>query len=226
MYSRLGGKIPQQRRWRCSWPRSWSDSKDPPILPYGLDSATSLVDKRRMFNKIELDGTGGRVLRTQLGVHRPPTYGLRCKHHINLALRMRGLQSVRIAIPCASFGRADLPAPGPKIPRRPPSLTSSGSRSTPVPTGLTIFAARSWKLEPMSGSDRRIGPLTENSSLPAPEFEEVGTRFRVTLRSTTPRQMALDDVDRKALGFLSDGEGHPTSEIARHVGRSTWGRRP
>jgi predicted HTH transcriptional regulator len=67
---------------------------------------------------------------------------------------------------------------------------------------------------------QRMTTACRESGLPDPEFEEIGSRFSVTLRSTASRQEPIDELGRAVLDLLSDGEGHSTSEIAKHIGRS------
>jgi DNA-binding transcriptional ArsR family regulator len=58
------------------------------------------------------------------------------------------------------------------------------------------------------------------AGLPAPRFEEIGTHFRVTIFATKVRPALADEMDRKVLQLLGDGESRPTSAIARHIGLS------
>jgi len=59
------------------------------------------------------------------------------------------------------------------------------------------------------------------AGLPAPEFAELGLRFRVTLRTQRIAEPALDRVEDRILTFIREGDGRSTAEIASHVGLST-----
>lgn len=69
-----------------------------------------------------------------------------------------------------------------------------------------------------SGVQRMISACREEGCAP-PAFEEIGGRFRVTLRakSTEP---PLDDLDGKLLQALQEGTGLSTGELAAHIGRT------
>lgn len=71
-----------------------------------------------------------------------------------------------------------------------------------------------------SGVQRMIKACLE-VGLPPPVFEEVGTRFRVTLRSEQIGPPTLDDTDNEILRQLADSEGLSTKEVAAAVGLST-----
>lgn len=68
-----------------------------------------------------------------------------------------------------------------------------------------------------SGIQRIIAACRE-SGLGPPRFEEIGTRFRVTIHTTRITRPVLDDTDQTILDALSDGEGRLTSEIADVIG--------
>lgn len=68
-----------------------------------------------------------------------------------------------------------------------------------------------------SGIQRIIATCRE-SGLGPPRFEEIGTRFRVTIHTTRITRPVLDDTDQIILDALSDGEGRLTSEIAGVIG--------
>jgi predicted HTH transcriptional regulator len=68
-----------------------------------------------------------------------------------------------------------------------------------------------------SGVQRMIAACRE-AGLADPRFEEIATRFRVTIRSEPVRQPALDDTDQAIVDVLSDGTGRLTSEIAEVIG--------
>lgn len=71
-----------------------------------------------------------------------------------------------------------------------------------------------------SGVQRIIAACRE-SGLGPPRFEEIGTRFRVTIHTKRITRPVLDDTDQTILDALSDGEGRLTSEIAGVIGLTT-----
>jgi len=68
-----------------------------------------------------------------------------------------------------------------------------------------------------SGIQRMIAAC-KDGGLPDPLFEEIGTRFRVTISTMGVRPAVLDDTEQGILAVLEDGEGHLTSEIAKSIG--------
>ena len=68
-----------------------------------------------------------------------------------------------------------------------------------------------------SGIQRMMTACRE-AGLPAPKFEEIATRFRVTLYSNRIGQPVVDDIDQQLLDALSDGSGKLTSELASVIG--------
>src|SRR3990167_9988404 len=56
------------------------------------------------------------------------------------------------------------------------------------------------------------------AGLPAPVFEEIANRFRVTIATTRIGSPVLDDTDQAILASLTGGKGHSTSEIAKEIG--------
>jgi ATP-dependent DNA helicase RecG len=54
--------------------------------------------------------------------------------------------------------------------------------------------------------------------LPPPVFEEIATRFRVTLSTERIGPAALDETDQVILDALAGGKGLLTSEIAKTIG--------
>lgn len=71
-----------------------------------------------------------------------------------------------------------------------------------------------------SGVQRMIAACAE-AGLPPPSFEEIGTRFRVTIRSEAVGPPVLDATDSALLRELADSEGLSTKELAAVVGLST-----
>ena len=68
-----------------------------------------------------------------------------------------------------------------------------------------------------SGIQRMIAACRE-AGLADPRFEEIATRFRVTIFTTRATRPALDDTDQAIVDALSDGTGRLTSEIAAVIG--------
>lgn len=71
-----------------------------------------------------------------------------------------------------------------------------------------------------SGVQRMIAACLE-AGLPPPYFEELGTRFRVTIYSEPVGPAVLDRTDRAILEELAEGRGLSTKELAVAVGLST-----
>ncbi len=71
-----------------------------------------------------------------------------------------------------------------------------------------------------SGAQRMIAACRE-AGLPAPVWEEIGFRLRVTLRSERVRPERIDPRDRRILDLLEGDEGLATREIAAEIGLST-----
>ena len=71
-----------------------------------------------------------------------------------------------------------------------------------------------------SGAQRMIAACRDNG-LPAPVWEEIGVRLRVTLRTEQVRPAKIDTTDRTILDLLQGGEGRGTREIAEGIGLST-----
>lgn len=58
------------------------------------------------------------------------------------------------------------------------------------------------------------------AGLPAPVFEEIATRFRVTIRTTRVGPMVVEEKDQAILDALGGAKGLATSEIAAAIGLS------
>ena len=71
-----------------------------------------------------------------------------------------------------------------------------------------------------SGVQRMIAACREDG-LPAPTWEEIGIRLRVTLRTEQVRSPSMDPKDRTILDLLEGGEGRGTRKIADAIGLST-----
>jgi predicted HTH transcriptional regulator len=64
---------------------------------------------------------------------------------------------------------------------------------------------------------QRMTSACRDAGLAPPVLEEIGTRFRVTLRLGRVGRPALDETEEAILRLLRDGRGHLTSEIARAI---------
>ena len=71
-----------------------------------------------------------------------------------------------------------------------------------------------------SGAQRMIAECRDNG-LPAPVWEEIGVRLRLTLRTEQVRSQRIDPKDRTILDVLQDGKGRGTREIAEQIGLSS-----
>jgi predicted HTH transcriptional regulator len=75
-------------------------------------------------------------------------------------------------------------------------------------------------IEQWGSGIQRMTRVCRAAGLAEPELEEIGLRFRVTLRTAPVAAPILDRLDRAIVALLADGAGHATAEIARHIGRS------
>jgi len=75
-------------------------------------------------------------------------------------------------------------------------------------------------IEQWGSGIQRMAAACREAGLAEPELEEVGLRFRVTLRTAPVAAPILDTLDQAVVALLADGAGHATSEIARHIDRS------
>jgi hypothetical protein len=70
-------------------------------------------------------------------------------------------------------------------------------------------------IEQWGSGIQRMMAACHDVGLAPPTFEEIGTRFRVTLWLERVGAPAIDDTERAILDVLRDGTGHMTSEIAK-----------
>ena len=70
-----------------------------------------------------------------------------------------------------------------------------------------------------SGIPRMLAACRESGSSP-PEWEEIGVRLRVTLRTDRTGEVDVDPTDRAILGLLEHGHQRSTREIAGAIGLS------
>jgi predicted HTH transcriptional regulator len=76
-------------------------------------------------------------------------------------------------------------------------------------------------IEQWGSGIQRMTAACREAGLAAPVFEELATRFRVTIATAQVDRPRLDDNDQAILDCLVDGEGHSTSEIAGVIGLTT-----
>ncbi|MGF1665787.1 MAG: ATP-binding protein [Acidimicrobiia bacterium] len=76
-------------------------------------------------------------------------------------------------------------------------------------------------IEQWGSGVQRMAAACRDAGLPPPVFEEMATRFRVTLFTEPVNEVVLDGVDRAILGALAGSEGRSTSDLAAVIGRST-----
>jgi len=73
-------------------------------------------------------------------------------------------------------------------------------------------------IEQWGSGVQRMTTACRDAGLPAPVFEEIGTRFRVTVSTERSGPPALDETDQGILDALAGGAGRLTSEIAKAIG--------
>jgi ATP-dependent DNA helicase RecG len=75
-------------------------------------------------------------------------------------------------------------------------------------------------IEQWGSGTQRMMSACRDAGLPAPLLEEVSTRFRVTIFTTSNAEPALDAVDQAIMDSLAGGVGRSTQEIASVINRS------
>ncbi|HXH06168.1 MAG TPA: helix-turn-helix domain-containing protein [Vicinamibacterales bacterium] len=73
-------------------------------------------------------------------------------------------------------------------------------------------------IEQWGSGVQRMTRACREAGLAPPAFEEIGTRFRVTLFTGRVGPSALDETDQAIVDALAESEGLPTSEIAKTIG--------
>ncbi len=76
-------------------------------------------------------------------------------------------------------------------------------------------------IEQWGSGIQRMTAACREAGLADPRFEEIATRFRVTISTAAVNSPALDDTDQAIVDTMSDGEGKLTSEIAAAIGLTT-----
>ncbi len=72
-------------------------------------------------------------------------------------------------------------------------------------------------IEQWGSGIQRMSAACREAGLATPELEELGNRFRVTLRTARGPKPAADPIDREILDALRDGQGRSTQEIATAI---------
>lgn len=111
-----------------------------------------------------------------------------------------------------------------------PGLLPSGMTVEDMSTGVSRVrnrvVARVFKelgyIEQWGSGIGRMSEALQHAGLPRPVLEELGGRFRVTLRTTASGNPALSDDERQLLGALTAAGSHglSTSELTAILGRS------
>jgi ATP-dependent DNA helicase RecG len=73
-------------------------------------------------------------------------------------------------------------------------------------------------IEQWGSGIQRMTAACRDAGLAAPVFEELATRFRVTIGTARAGRPVLDDTDQAILASLAGGKGLATSEIAAAIG--------
>lgn len=73
-------------------------------------------------------------------------------------------------------------------------------------------------IEQWGSGIQRMTAACREAGLADPRFEEIATRFRVTIFTARVSRPTLDDIDQAIVDRLSDGEGKSTSELAAVIG--------
>lgn len=75
-------------------------------------------------------------------------------------------------------------------------------------------------IEQWGSGVQRMTAACQAAGLPAPVFEEIATRFRVTIATARVGPRVVEDTDQAILGALGGADGLATSEIAAAIGFS------
>jgi len=76
-------------------------------------------------------------------------------------------------------------------------------------------------IEQWGSGIQRMTAVCRDAGLPPPIFEEIATRFRVTIPTTPVGPTVVDPTEQSILASLAHGQGLATSEIAATIGLST-----
>lgn len=75
-------------------------------------------------------------------------------------------------------------------------------------------------IEQWGSGIQRMTAACRDAGLPAPMLEEIGTRFRVTLRTEPTGPLLIGKTEQAILNALADGNGRSTQEIAVAIKRT------
>lgn len=75
-------------------------------------------------------------------------------------------------------------------------------------------------IEQWGSGIQRMSTACREAGLAAPDLEEIGLRFRVTLRTARVSEPTHDPIDRAILDLLADGNGRSTAEVAVRIART------
>ncbi|MCY4261643.1 MAG: winged helix-turn-helix transcriptional regulator [Rhodobacteraceae bacterium] len=75
-------------------------------------------------------------------------------------------------------------------------------------------------IEQWGSGIQRMTRACEDAGLMPPDFEEIGTQFRVTLHTVASGKPKTDPLDLAILDLLSRHDGRSTAEIAEHIDQS------
>jgi predicted HTH transcriptional regulator len=75
-------------------------------------------------------------------------------------------------------------------------------------------------IEQWGSGIQRMSTACRDAGLPAPLLEEIGTHFRVTLRTTRVKEPSLEETDQAIVSALAEGRGLSTNEIAARIRRT------
>jgi predicted HTH transcriptional regulator len=73
-------------------------------------------------------------------------------------------------------------------------------------------------IEQWGSGIQRMTSACREAGLATPVFEELATRFRVTISTARVERQRLDDTDQAIMNCLADGKGRSTSQIAAAIG--------
>jgi predicted HTH transcriptional regulator len=73
-------------------------------------------------------------------------------------------------------------------------------------------------IEQWGSGIQRMATACRDAGLAPPVLEEIGTRFRVTIRTTPIDEPSVNAKERAILALLADGDGRVTSDIAKQIG--------
>lgn len=76
-------------------------------------------------------------------------------------------------------------------------------------------------IEQWGSGIQRMTAACREAGLPPPTFEELATRFRVTISTQRRERPRVDETDQAILDCLADGEGHSTRDVAAAIGLTT-----